>query len=76
MNKIVRENFPVAELPETLREMFDPAEPVRLVIEQDGPAQQSLGHFSRHFDAGRKHFGSSDEIDQHVSSMRDEWERR
>jgi hypothetical protein len=40
MNKIVREHYPVSQLPEDLRAQFPGVETVRLVIEE-GAAQQS-----------------------------------
>ncbi|WP_137153760.1 hypothetical protein [Rhizobium sp. FKL33] len=40
MNKIVREHYPVSQLPEDLRAQFPGVETVRLVIEE-GAARQS-----------------------------------
>jgi len=38
MNKIVREHYPVANLPEDLREGFDSGAIVKVVIEVEAPA--------------------------------------
>ena len=37
MNKIVREHYPVSELPEELRKEFEGVETVRLVVEEERP---------------------------------------
>ena len=36
----------------------------------------AVGHFGRFLQFRRSHFASADEIDAHISALRDEWERR
>jgi len=46
MNKIVREHYPVANLPEDLREGLDVDAKVRVVVEVDVPSVQAEPDFS------------------------------
>lgn len=46
MNKIVREHYPVANLPEDLREGLDVHARVRVVVEVDGPSPLTEPDFS------------------------------
>lgn len=46
MNKIVREHYPVANLPEDLREGLDVDAKVRVVVEVDMPSSPSEPNFS------------------------------
>ena len=34
------------------------------------------GHFSRHKHVRRSHFGTADEIEDHIRALREEWSRR
>jgi len=40
------------------------------------PLRSSTGQFSRWRHLRRSHFASSDEINAHISALRDEWDRR
>lgn len=39
------------------------------------PEHRSDGHFTRFRHLARPHFSSSEEVNAHISAMRDEWER-
>ncbi len=72
MNKIVREHYPVAKLPDDLRPSGDPGARVTVTIEEETkPASVmtleeifSLSGFSRR---------TKREIDAEISRARDEW---
>jgi hypothetical protein len=40
----------------------------------DGP--KAAGHFSRHKHIRRDHFRTAEEIEEHISALREEWSRR
>ena len=45
--------------------------------EDEGEAKPvSTGHFSRFKHLRRSHFASAEEISEHISALRDEWDRR
>ncbi|ALA17040.1 hypothetical protein AL346_06005 [Chelatococcus sp. CO-6] len=86
MGRVVREHYPVSKLPEDLRDDLDPTATVRVVIEEEvrpgakAPEQtrerqqifKKLADFRRQ---ARPSFSSADEINAHVRSLRDEWDR-
>lgn len=84
MKKIVREHYPVSQLPEDLRAQFPGVETVRLVIEEGGKddiADRSV-HRSREqmiadFDAVRcenhPHVSLDDAVAR-IRALRDEWD--
>ena len=78
MNKIVRDHYPVDKLPADLRAGLDPAQPVTIVLTQeaDGPGDRGQGQFSRFRHLGRSHFSDPQEILEHVTRLRGEWDGR
>jgi hypothetical protein len=89
MNRIVKEHYPVAKLPEDLRESLKPDEAVRITIESDSmpdfdsifPETAALLRRPKRvlmldelFALQRSVYSSVEEIDEHVRSMRDERE--
>ncbi|MDR3460703.1 MAG: hypothetical protein P4L76_00120 [Beijerinckiaceae bacterium] len=79
MNRIVREHYPVAELPENLREGFDPGQVVRVIVEATAsPVDEKRGGepFSLEalFEKARPSFANMEEVSAHIHAMRDEWD--
>ncbi|HKH81444.1 MAG TPA: hypothetical protein VKA03_07530 [Methylovirgula sp.] len=89
MNKIVKEDYPVAKLPEDLREGLDPAQQVRVTIEvapsakeeMDRELQSAWFHRPDHvlsleeiFALRRPPFRSAEEIEEELRRQRDEWD--
>ncbi len=75
MNRVIREHYPIERLPEDLR--GDLPEQgrvsVEIVLEMEGSGQER--HFSRFKDRRHRGFDSVEEIDAHLSALRDEWDR-
>lgn len=81
MNRIVREHYPVAELPEDLREGFEPGADVRITVEpaSDRSKPGSGGtpfSLDALFAKARPSFKSPEEATAHISAMRDDWTDR
>lgn len=89
MNRIVREHYPVAKLPEDLREGLKPDEEVRITIETETASEVSSAFpevaallrrpervltLEEIFALRRPVYSSVEEIDEHVRTMRDEWD--
>lgn len=75
MNKILREHYPVAKLPEDLRAGLDPHADVRIIVEQLSlPASpMSLDEI---FAMRQPPFRTAEEIDSDLRRLRDEWDER
>ena len=81
MNRIVRERYPVADLPEDLREGFAADGTVRITVEAlraEARDLQPETPFSLDalFAQARPSFTSSREIDEHLDTVRQEWPER
>lgn len=76
MNKIVRERYPVARLPDDLRVLLDPSKTVTLVIEQEDDAalQSAEPAYMRFFGAAKELNTSVDAAVERIRSLRDEWD--
>jgi hypothetical protein len=75
MNKIVKEHYPAAKLPEDLREGLDPARLVTITVtlESDQPARKPMT-LEEIFALRRPPFRSGQEIDESIRQQRDEWD--
>ncbi|WP_372421749.1 hypothetical protein [Salinarimonas chemoclinalis] len=71
MNKVVKQHIPVAELPQHLREGLDPDALVTLELTVE-PRPTLKDILARR----QNNYASSDEIDEHVRSLRAEWSGR
>ncbi len=71
MNKIVLEHYPVEKLPADLREAVGDAEKVTLTIEAETTPIDRMS-LEELFTLRRDVFGSIEEINQHIHSIRDE----
>ncbi|MGD9656807.1 MAG: hypothetical protein AB7U61_04065 [Methylocystis sp.] len=74
MNKIVREHYPAAKLPQELREGIDPRATVTITVEAEACPEKVLT-LDEMFALRRDVFASPREIDEYVNAMRDEWGR-
>ncbi len=77
MNKIVREHYPVDQLPKDLRASFRPGATVTVIVEEV-PVDQSITaeEFIAELEALRKKLPVSDDdpVDR-IRKLRDEWDR-
>ena len=84
MNRLVREHYPVSKLPEDLREGFEGRGEVTITIETDPENQGNKGEDSvaapsstteswveRGLRVRQPNFGSSQEVDAYVRSLRE-----
>ena len=76
MNTIVREHYPVSELPENLREGLDIAGSVRVVIEQEEHPREPALSLEELFAMRRPSYKTTEEIVAEVRRQRDEWDDR
>ena len=74
MNKIVRERYPVSELPEDLRQGFDSAATVRVVIEQEERSCEPALSLEELFAMRVPTTRTMDEIVAEIRQQRDEWD--
>ena len=73
MNKVVRERYPAAKLPDELRGRIGAEKPVTVTVveEEPPPAAMTLEEL---FALRRPPYLSAAEIDDHVRRLRDEWD--
>ena len=73
MNKIIREHYPAAQLPEELRPSRDPNARVTITIEEETPPPSvlSLDEIFSQADFRRR---TKQEIDADIRRLRDEWD--
>ena len=74
MSRIVRENYPVAELPADLRAEFPRDATVRLIIEPVELPPERVLSLDKLWAMRRGPFKTSDELAEEVRRMRDEWD--
>jgi hypothetical protein len=82
MNKIVREHYPAAKLPDALRDEIGAEKRVRITIEVESSGSVSEAAdarddwFSKYEHIRRATFHSLEEVNDHVRALRDEWDHR
>ena len=79
MNRIVRENYPVADLPEDLREGLAVDGIARVVVELAlQPVRAPKGGFDLQalYAMSKPAFGDRDEVVLHINMLRGEWDGR
>ncbi len=75
MNKIVREHYPAAQLPEDLRPSGDPNARVTVIIEQEEELEPEHALSLDDIWANRRPpFRTKEEIDAEIRRQRDEWD--
>lgn len=75
MNKIVREHYPAARLPDDLREGFNIDGEVRITIEQVEP-QKGRMSLEDIFAVATPPYRTKEEIDDEIRQLREEWSDR
>ncbi len=72
MNKIIKTHYPVADLPEDLRQGLDPGKLATITVSIEGnqPATLTLDEI---FGSRRPPFRTGEEIDESIRRQRDEW---
>ena len=73
MNNILREHYPAVKLPEDLREGIDPSKNVTVTVIEEDPPERVMT-LEEIFALRVPPYLSKEEIDDHIRSLRDEWE--
>ena len=74
MNKIVREHYPAAQLPEDLRPNDDPNVQVTVTIEVEEQRSEHVLSLDEIWALRRPPFRTKEEIDVDIRRQRDEWD--
>jgi hypothetical protein len=74
MNKIVREHYPVASLPEDLREGLDPKSSVRVVIEANERDSTQKAKLLEALNTARQSSPLDNDPVGRIRKLRDEWD--
>jgi hypothetical protein len=74
MNKIIRENYPAADLPEDLRPSDDPSARVRIIVEETEKRPQQVMSLEEIWALRQPPFRTKEEIDTDIRHQRDEWD--
>jgi hypothetical protein len=78
MNRIVKEHYPAAKLPEDLREGLDPARLVTITVAVEEKQSESITRkvltLEEIFALRRPPFRSGEAIDEDLRRQRDEWD--
>ena len=75
MNKIVRENYPTAKLPEDLREGLDPKSTVTVTVTaEEMQRPERVLSLEEIFALRRPPYRTKEEIDADIRRQRDEWD--
>lgn len=75
MNKIIREHYPAAKLPEDLREGFDLESTVTVIVTVEGAKRpRHVMSLEEIFASRRPPFRTVEEIDSDLRRQRDEWD--
>ncbi len=74
MNKIVREHYPAAQLPEDLRPNDDPNVQVTVTIEVEERHSEHVLSLDEIWALRRPPFRTKEEIDVDIRCQRDEWD--
>ena len=73
MNKVFRQNYPAARLPEDLREGIDPSAHVTVTVIQDEPPHRSRT-LEEIWESSPPVYRSAEEIVARIRELRDEWD--
>jgi hypothetical protein len=77
MNRIVREHYPAAKLPDDLRDEIGAGKRVTITIEVESADSDAHDDwFSKYEHIRRANYHSLEEINEHVRALRDEWDHR
>jgi hypothetical protein len=73
MNKIIRENYPAARLPDDLRTGLDPTAKVTVTVTLEERRPEHVLSLEEIWALRRPPFRSMDEIDTELRQLREEW---
>ncbi|MFZ3351305.1 MAG: hypothetical protein WA268_10615 [Xanthobacteraceae bacterium] len=74
MNKIIREHYPAAQLPEDLRPNEDPNARVTVIIEEEEQRPDRVLSLEDIWAMRERPFRTKEEIDSEIRRQRDEWD--
>ena len=74
MNKIIREHYPAAQLPEDLRPNEDPHARVTVTIEEEDQQPNDVLSLEEIWAMRERPFRTKEEIDAEIRRQRDEWD--
>jgi len=74
MNKIIREHYPAAKLPEDLRPNEDPNARVTVIIEEEDQQPNDVLSLEEIWAMRERPFRTKEEIDAEIRRQRDEWD--
>ncbi len=74
MNKIIREHYPAAQLPEDLRPNEDPNARVTVIIEEEEQRPEHVLSLEEIWEMRERPFRTKEEIDSEIRRQRDEWD--
>jgi len=74
MNKIIREHYPAAQLPEDLRPNEDPNARVTVIIEEEEQRHDRVLSLEDIWAMRERPFRTKEEIDSEIRRQRDEWD--
>jgi hypothetical protein len=74
MNRIIREHYPAAQLPEDLRPSDDPNAQVTVTIEVEEQRPEHVLSLDEIWALRRPPFQTKEEIDAEIRRQRDEWD--
>jgi hypothetical protein len=74
MNKIVKEHYPAAKLPEDLREGLDLEKTVKVTVTVEDEMPETALSLDEIFALRRPPFRSLEEINDELRRQRDEWD--
>jgi hypothetical protein len=74
MNKIIREHYPAAQLPEDLRPNEDPDARVTVIIEEEEQRPDRVLSLEDIWAMRERPFRTKEEIDSEIRRQRDEWD--
>ncbi|PPD43249.1 MAG: hypothetical protein CTY15_10210 [Methylocystis sp.] len=72
MNKIVRQHYPAAKLPEELRIGIDPNAEVTITVETEEQPERIMS-LEEMFALRRDVYASPEEVNAQIDAIRDEW---
>ena len=74
MNKIIREHYPAAQLPEDLRPNEDPDARVTVIIEEEEQRPDRVLSLEDIWAMRERPFRTKEEINSEIRRQRDEWD--
>ena len=74
MNSFIRSNYPVARLPQDLRNGLDPSATVTVMVTVEERSPAKVMSLAEIYQSRRPPYRSGEEIDTEIRRQRDEWD--